>query len=672
MLKIENVSSHGHFGQLLMDSMMSVADTYFVPNRTVVLSLPLKIVSEDTIRHLLGNRDEANSIQFVNNLLENLHSKNKWPLLTSRSMEQLQEKDETDWDTSNDDKHSSYIVFVENFDEDHLNHTLLDIQQQIMTLESFSAWNPRGTFVVCLFTDRFGPQYMIKEILRLLFRWEIVNVIVMVPYYETDRFIVNVYTWFPYLLPSGSCGKILDVILIDTWILKLSGGQFLWNIPLFPKKVPNDLNGCPLSGTTFEFEPFVIFNEELGKGTNASIAGGLDIELMFCLTKAMNMDLNFKIPPGNFRGGSQLENGTWTGLRGDLIGGNADIAFASLLNGEDKTTFESTRIYFTDRFTWTVARAKPYPRWLAMIRVFAPSTWLYGFLSLIVGAIIMRTIFVFKIVQEKEVTPRYWGLVNCLTSVWAVFLEEGVASMPESLPLRMFFLCFVIYALAINTVFQAFFTSYIVNPGLLHQISDFDELLSADLVYTYYHYVMDKFLTDDFKQHLEPKVYCDPYDCFDVVATEYNCATFSGRVLVAYIIDFVVKKPGKHAIYPFPDDLFQLNSVMLVPKGSHLLNRFDEVITYIVEAGLPDQWMKNILTSRAMKAGLVALTDLSDEYEDLTMNHLQGAFMFLLMGIALASVLFIFELLTKSLCEKNNRAWKCKITTDSMCIPCRN
>ncbi|PSN43950.1 Ionotropic receptor 225 [Blattella germanica] len=645
-----------------MHATMTVADTYFIPDRTVVLSLPLNIVSEDVKRHLLDNNIdtyfEANPTQFVNNLLENLHRTNKWPILTSRSIEVQKERDMTERDTSNDDIHSSYILFVGIF-EVNLNYIIEDVRQQVKTLEMYSAWNPRGKFVVCLFTDILVTQDIVREILRLLFNWEIVNVVVMVPYYETDSLnetsTVNVYTWFPYVPPSGSCGKFQDIVLMNSWVLNASGEHFLQNTPFFPSKVPNDLNGCPLRASTFEFHPFIICDEKLGKGTNMSIVDGLEIRLIYCLAEAMKMNLILRIPPGNFRGGSQLENGSWTGLRADIIDGLADIVFASLLSGEDEVIFDSTRIYFTDRFTWFVARAKPYPRWLAMARVFAPNTWFFGFLSIILGGIIMRVIFLFKIVQSKEVSPKYWRLVTCLTSVWAVFLEEGVGFMPRSTPLRTFFLSFVIYALAINTVFQAFFTSYIVNPGLLHQISDFDELVTSDLIYAYYYRVLDKFLTSEFKQKLKVKLFCDPFTCLDMVATNYKYATFCGRALLAYIVDALVKQDGKHDIYAFKEDLFQINSVMLVPKGSHLLNRFDEVMTYIVEAGLPNQWLKTILDIRGIKAGVIALTDLSDEYSALTMNHLQGAFFFLLMGIALGLITFILEVLTVLFCKKKKK-----------------
>jgi hypothetical protein len=175
-------------------------------------------------------------------------------------------------------------------------------------------------------------------------------------------------------------------------------------------------------------------------------------------------------------------------------------------------------------------------------------------------------------------------------------------------------------------------------------VSNADELVESDLIYAFY-YVLDNFLTEDFLKELKPRVYCEPLKCLDYVATYDNYATFCGRALLAYIVDGLVKQEGKHEIYAFRDDLFQLHSFMLLPKGSHLLDRINEVMTHTVEAGLPNQYLKSILDARKIEAGTLALEDLLDEYCALSLKHLQGLFFFLLIGLALSLVLFLFEFL---------------------------
>jgi hypothetical protein len=638
-------------GQLVVASAVAVADRYFTPGRTLVIALPnitvsktdFKINASRKIRHLKQSTD-GNIVQLIQNLTKCLHSLTLWPIVVIHPADKTLKHKQTE-----NDIHSSYIL-VNTLYKALQDQLLNNLRRQVKELETFPAWNSRAKFVIVLLTEEMtDARQLAKDVLQELWRWQIINAVVVLPASTThsNEYTVLIYTWFPYQSPSGLCGELRNVVHINSWILN-KGGQFLQNAILYPEKVPYNLKGCPIRASTFEFYPFVICDKHNGTRTNASIIDGFEIRLMQSIAECMNMTLLLRIPPGDERGGIQLKNGTWTGLRADIVYGEADIIFASLLRQlEDYLVFDVTVNYFTDRFTWFVARAKSYPRWLGMVRVFDPLAWLVCFLVIILASIFMRFLFSFHTVKHNEVSLSYWKFSLCLSSLWAMFLGEGVPTMPCSLPLRTFFLSMIIYSLAVNTIFQTFFTSYVVNPGLLHQVSNVDELVESDFIYAFY-YVLDKFLTKDFLQKLKPRVYCEPFKCLDYVATYDNYATFCGRALLAYIVDGLVKQEGKHEIYAFRDDSFQLNSVMLLPKGSHLLDRINVVMTRTVEAGLPNQFLKRILDARKIEGGTIALEDLSNEYCPLSLNHLQGSFFFLLIGLALSLVMFLFELLKSS------------------------
>lgn len=645
-------------GQLVVASAVAVADHYFTRGQTLVISLPNTTVSKTDmknnasrqIRHLKQST-AGNIVQLIENLTKCLHSLTLWPVVVVHTSDKTVKHNQTENSKRNDNIHSSYILVNTQYKalQDQMVNNL---RRQVQELETLPVWNSRAKFVILLLTEEMiDARKVAKDVLQELWRWQIINAVVLLPTSNTqsNESTVLVYTWFPYQSPSGLCGELRNVIHINSWILNKEGGHFLQNSNLFPEKVPHNLKGCPIRASTFEFYPFVICDKHGDIRTNASIIDGLEIRLIQSIAERMNMTLLLRIPPGDERGGIQLKNGTWTGLRADIVYGEADIIFASLLRKlEDHLVFDVTVNYFTDRFTWFVARAKSYPRWLGMVRVFDPLTWLVGFLVIILASIFMRFLFSFHTVKHNEVSHSYWKFSLCLSSMWAAFLGEGVPTMPCSLPLRTFFLSMIIYSLAVNTIFQAFFTSYVVNPGLLHQVSNVDELVESDLIYAFY-YVLDKFLTKDFLQKLTPRVQCEPFKCLDYVATHDNYATFCGRALLAYIVDGLVKQEGKHEIYAFRDDSFQLNSVMLLPKGSHLLDRINVVMTRTVEAGLPNQFLKSILDARKIEAGTLALEDMKDEYCALSLNHLQGSFFFLLIGLALSLVRFLFELL---MCSK--------------------
>jgi len=639
------VSTEQH---VMVHSVIAISNVHFDLGRTLVLSSPCAGYFS---RELPLNLHHGTILHFQNFLFEMLHRLERWPIVVSCPTDRITKRDPTHWDMTNEDLHNSYVL-VTAYHKHLQDQVVNSLREQVQKLETFSAWNSRAKFVIVLLAEEMtDPRKVAKDALQELWRKQVMNAVVLLPASSdvSNVLTVSVYTWFPYEHPSGLCGQLRDIIHINSWIMDEEGGRFLQNSSLYPEKVPDDLKGCPIRASTFEFYPFVICDKRLGIGTNTSIVDGLEIRLMRCVAEGMNMTLILQIPPGDERGGIQLKNGTWTGLRADIMYGRADITFASLLSKlEDHLIFDITINYFTDRFTWFVARAKPYPRWLGMARVFDPMTWFVGFLVIILASIFMRILHSFNTIKRDEVSGTYWRFAMCLSTMWAVFLGQGVPTMPRSLPLRSFILSMIIYSLAVNTIFQTFFTSYVVNPGLLHQISDVDELTESDLIYAFYE-VLDKFFTEDFLQRLKPRVLCEPFKCLDYVATHDNYATFCGRALLAYIVDEMMKQEGKHEIYAFREDSFELNSVMLMPKGSHLLDRVNKVMSHIVEAGLPNQFLKSILDARRIEAGILAMEDLSDEYSALSMNHMQGSFFFLLMGLALGLVMFLFELLKTSM-----------------------
>jgi hypothetical protein len=83
---------------------------------------------------------------------------------------------------------------------------------------------------------------------------------------------------------------------------------------------------------------------------------------------------------------------------------------------------------------------------------------------------------------------------------------------------------------------------------------------------------------------------------------------------------------------------------MMMQKGSPLLLPVNEIITRIVEAGLSDYWLQAIIEETRLKAGILQLESLKDSYIELNVSHLQGAFIFLFIGIGLSFMAFLSEL----------------------------
>ena len=606
-----------------------IGEKYFKNGRTLVLSFPANNTLQKDENMEVAVKSVESTTQSHHDtsdiLLERLHSSIRWPIVVFSPVEEIRKLDPRAWDTRNSEKHGSYILMARYHGGD-----LSEVREQIYQLESLPAWNSRAKFVVVAEENNARrSDKMLKDILKEFWKWNVFNVVILSPIERTRASTpIGIYTWFPYRLPSGRCGELLQLVLLDTC---LAAGNmtdpFLNNSPIFEQKIPYNLNGCPFRVSTLKFHPFIIFDN--------STLDGSEIRLILSIADKINVTLTIKVSEAHERKGQQLSNGTWTGLKGEIMYGLTDMIFGYILtNLDDHLVFDDTIIYSSDKFSWYIARADPYPRWLSMARVFTPEMWLVLLTVIPVAAFLMKRL-------SQRGSNEIWSYVKCVLSFWAVLLGAG-ADVPYSHTLRVFFLSWVIYSLAVNTVFQTYVTSYLVNPGLQHQIDNAEELYEPSAVFAFPD-TIDKFLTKDLLDKLKPRNQSDPVACLGYVSSEDNFATIAGKKLVSFFSENLAQRGTKHEIFQFREDMFQLSTVMLLPKGSPFLELMNDILTHLLEAGLIDKWYNDIIIENQIKAGIRKIPVLIDDYVPLSLTHLQASFIFLFLGLGISSVVLLVE-----------------------------
>ena len=606
-----------------------IGEKYFENGRTLVLSLPVNkaLHKDESMEGAVKSVDSATQLQLDTSeiLLERLHSLIRWPIVVFSPAGDIRKLDPRTWDTRNSEKHGNYILIARYHSGD-----LSEMREQIYQLESLPAWNSRAKFVVVAEKNNARrSDKMLKDILKEFWKWNVFNVVVLSPAQRTSASTpVGVYTWFPYRLPSGRCGELLQLVLLDTCLA--SGNmtdRFLSDSPIFEQKIPYNLNGCPFRVSTLKFQPFIIFDN--------STLDGSEIRLILSIADKINVTLKLSVSLAPDRKGQQLSNGTWTGLRSEIIYGLSDMIFGHILtNLDDHLVFDDTIIYSSDKFSWYIARADPYPRWLSMARVFTPEMWLVLLTVIPVAAFAMNCL-------SQRGDNEIWSWVKCALSFWAVLLGAG-ADVPYSPTLRVFFLSWVIYSLAVNTVFQTYVTTYLVDPGLQHQIDNAEELYESNAVFAFPD-TIDKFLTKDLLDKLKPRIQSDPVVCLDYVSNKDNFATVAGKKLVSFFSENLAQRGTKHELFQFREDMFQLSTVMLLPKGSPFLELMNDILTHLLEAGLIDKWYNDIIIENQIKVGVRKIPVLVDNYVPLSLSHLQASFIFLFLGLGISSAVLLIE-----------------------------
>jgi len=259
-------------------------------------------------------------------------------------------------------------------------------------------------------------------------------------------------------------------------------------------------------------------------------------------------------------------------------------------------------------------------------------------------------------------THTYQSLSSCFLNTWAVLVAVSVPQQPTNSHLRVFFFLYVCFCFAISTVFQAFFVSYLVEPLYEKKIETYDELLISDVVYGYQPfitYIQDTLAYPDFVKFAENKDLKE--DCSDIrkcihrMVTKRDISTFSDPIYASYVAKEMGVVNVEKIICPFDEVLMSMGFIMLFKKGNPLLDRFNILMRRYLEGGLIEStWAE--LQRRALLTGGGRITEAAGyEYFAFSLSHLVPAFVVLLVGTVLSSVVYIGELIVNCLCKRKGK-----------------
>jgi hypothetical protein len=597
----------------------------------------------------LGMKGEKITIPYLETdfwkeLLEDLHESEKWSL-------SLQSRNNSDKDEISPRKHGNYIIISQ---YRRYEAAVKDISNQIKKLSNTWDWNPRAKFAILvagIHEQENATEQLAADIFADLWLRRVMNAVVMVPVLSVRNNAtgtapaLQLYTWFPYH-PPGRCADVRDAHLLDRWVVDSKGnGKFQYNIPLFPNKVPLDFHGCPTRVSVFEFEPSVM------KATPASATyeEGTGIRLLHEIMQKGNMSTLYIEPPGGEHWGNPYGNGSWSGAMGQLISGEADLlAPYSYYRCHIIKGIECSIPYYVDKIRWYVPCAMPYPRWMSLTRVFTLSLWVSLLAVYIVFALLMCQVVAISnwISSQSTENHAYANLVKCLLNFWAVILEESASNKPaHTAAIRVVFLVWVLFCLSMTTVYQTYLTTFLIDPGLQHQMSSADEVFNSGIEYGF-PFRWKPFLTDLSGDRYSQTHNCKSFkECLNRTVFTHKFAFMGSAIATEYTIaaEFT-SNDGKPLACSF-DQIFTFQlALMTVSKGYVFLDRLNSIVLQLMDAGIFDHWFENIKFS----ATLVSATEMAlqaDGYTQLTLLHIQSAFYFLFLGYTLATVVFLLELL---------------------------
>lgn len=216
--------------------------------------------------------------------------------------------------------------------------------------------------------------------------------------------------------------------------------------------------------------------------------------------------------------------------------------------------------------------------------------------------------------------------------------------------LRSFFIMWVVYSLAVSTVFQTYVSSFLVDPGLEKQISTVDDILHSGFRYgmprTFVSFL--NFIPNPQKSAMmnHTERCAKVANCAKRVAEEGNFVTILASITVEYLNTYqTLDKTGAGLLYMLKDTRLWMNfQVFILPRGSGLLKPFNKLITAAKESGLVAYFWKDLLRTSALKSGSIRIHSPLDDYRVFTLTYLQSAFFLLFVGYVCAFCLLVAEL----------------------------
>jgi hypothetical protein len=224
----------------------------------------------------------------------------------------------------------------------------------------------------------------------------------------------------------------------------------------------------------------------------------------------------------------------------------------------------------------------------------------------------------------------------------------SVPEMPRTSELRILFLLYVWYCFAMSTVFQAFFTSYLVESGHEVGFRTIDDVVKSNLFYGFnsaLEFLFTQFGFADTRLYMRPRVECpDIPKCAERVIFDRDMFTVFSTVCVNYIaiVNSVDEKTRMICFLEKPS--ISLYFAAYLPKGSMFLDRINSVLRRYLEAGLLNRHWSHLTWGEILKRKKRLGNIKSDSFVPFSVPHLIPAFKVTIFGNILSFIVYLVEL----------------------------
>jgi hypothetical protein len=201
-------------------------------------------------------------------------------------------------------------------------------------------------------------------------------------------------------------------------------------------------------------------------------------------------------------------------------------------------------------------------------------------------------------------------------------------------------------------VFQAFFVSYLVEPGYGEKIETFQELLDSNVSYGFNAAVEMGMKTMEYTDHWQfphtRRVDCaDLKSCLKRMMSDGDVATISAPLYSKYLsnefgLQGEIKNPCS-----LDENFIYGSTVAVFTKGNPLVNQINTHLRRFLEGGLMERYWAQLNHEALLKSRTKSVEDGSSMYFVFTLSHMEPAFCVLGFGYAFSIIVCLAECLHK-------------------------
>ncbi|PSN35995.1 Ionotropic receptor 912 [Blattella germanica] len=433
------------------------------------------------------------------------------------------------------------------------------------------------------------------------------NAIVLFPYpspSNNSSYHVDVFGWLPEEQKT-SIAQIDNVKCMDTWIGETK--SFLNNFYLFPIKALTDMGRKVVNVAMNDFFPFCFQDHRMAKGSFFFVL------MWFC--EKYNC---------------RVKN---TGIIDSV-----HIVFPTIYEPRyESLGCEFTHPQFSTQLQWFVPSGTEIPRWQSLVRTFSGMMWVF------VAVVFATGVSIFFLIESCwcDVFDLVGNLDTALTTVTLTHLGLGVSYKCTGLVTCLFFTLWLFYCLLINTAYQSALLGQLISPGEYPPIRSHEELMAANIkLKTTFYFTLgrDSFWVDKIRKY----EFCHLTECFVDVERHKDQAVLSDRYLGMKEAALRIDVQGKHQVLEMPDLEGTMYFLANVRLGSCIFRgALEKEIQRLESSGIIKHW--NELFLKEFQE-LNARQEISFLFS-FSLNHLQGPFYVLLIGLVFALVVFVSETL---------------------------